>query len=358
MPLGVIANIAPWNYPIILSMLDTIPALVAGCAVVLKPSSVTPRWCKPLFETVDRIPELAGVFKYVLGPGASLSEALCSTVDGLVLTGSTAVGKQVAAQCAQRLIPSFLELGGSDPAIVLPTADVKLAATGCLRAAVVSTGQSCMSVERVYVHESMFDAFLAEVLLQAKQIRLNHADINDGHLGPFISAKQGVIVKKQVDDAVAKGAKLHTGGLLENHNGGTWMNATILTEVNHTMEMMMEETFGPVMPIMKYKTIEEAIALANDSIYGLSGSVYGPKEEAEQVAKQIRGGAICINDSALQAYMMEAENEPFGESAFGRSRMGVSGLMRYFRTKALISNNSGSTRTINHAGESSVQPTV
>jgi len=355
-PLGVIANIAPWNYPIILSFLDTIPALVAGCAVVLKPSSVTPRWVKPLFETVETVPELSGVLKHCMGPGGSLANALISSVDGVVLTGSTAVGKQVAVQCAQRLIPAFLELGGSDPAVVLQSADVKDAATACLRAAVVSTGQSCMSVERTYVHHAIHDQFVEEVMRQVKDIRLNHTDINAGHIGPFISASQAEIVKRQLDDAVEKGARLLCGGQVERHGGGTWMIATVLTDVNHDMEVMTEETFGPVLPIMAFRTNEEAVALANDSIYGLSASVYGERHEAEQVARQIHAGIVCINDSSLQAYMMEAENEPFGESAFGRSRMGPSGLLRYFRCKGIVFNNLGTTRSINHAGEASVQP--
>jgi acyl-CoA reductase-like NAD-dependent aldehyde dehydrogenase len=354
-PLGVIANIAPWNYPIILSMLDTIPALVAGCAVVLKPSSMTPRWCKPLFDSVDAIPELSGVFKHVLGPGASLSDALVNNVDGLVLTGSTAVGKTLAKKCGERLIPSFLELGGSDAAVVLKSADAKIAATACLRAAIVSTGQSCMSVERVYVHEAIYDEFMKETMEQANKIRLNNEDINDGHIGPFIDGKQGKKVQEQVEDAVKKGAKLLCGGKLEAHGGGAWMNATVLADCDHTMEVMMEETFGPVMPVMKYKTNEEGIKLANDSVYGLSASVYGSKEEGEEVARQINAGSVCVNDSSLQAYMMEAENEPFGESAFGPSRMGPSGLFRYFRKKAVIFNNKGSTRTINDAGEKGVQ---
>jgi acyl-CoA reductase-like NAD-dependent aldehyde dehydrogenase len=350
-PYQVVGNISPWNYPIILAFLDTIPALVAGCSVVLKPSEITPRWVAPMLKTLEAVPELAAVFSIVQGPGAT-GQSVISCVDAVVFTGSNATGKKVASACSQRMVPAFLELGGNDAAVVLASADLELATDAVLRAATVSTGQSCMSIERVYVDAKIYDAFVELLVTKAKAVTLNYPDLKTGQLGPFIMEGQAAIVAKQLEDAVSKGAKVLVGGQVEHHGGGKWLNATVVTDVNHTMALMQDETFGPVVPIMPVASTEEAVRLANDSVYGLSAAVFaGTVPEAEEVAKGINAGTICINDAALQAYMMEAESEAFGESGMGRSRTGASGMLRYLRPKALLSNNMGRTRSIMDAGE-------
>jgi acyl-CoA reductase-like NAD-dependent aldehyde dehydrogenase len=350
-PYPVVGNISPWNYPVILAFLDTIPALVAGCSVILKPSEITPRWVAPMLKTIQAVPELAAVFTIAQGPGAT-GQSVISCVDAVVFTGSNATGKKVASACSQRMIPAFLELGGNDAAVVLASADLELAATSILRAATVSTGQSCMSIERVYVDGTIHDAFLALLVTKAKEVTLNYPDLKTGQLGPFIMEGQAAIVAKQLEEAVSKGAKVLVGGEVEHHGGGKWMNATVVTEVNHSMALMQDETFGPVVPVMPFTSTDEAIKLANDSVYGLSAAVFaGTVPEAEEVARGINAGTICINDAALQAYMMEAETEAFGESGMGRSRTGPSGLLRYLRPKGLLSNNMGRTRSIMEAGE-------
>ena len=244
--------ISPWNAPLMLALLDAVPALFAGCAVLLKPSEVTPRVIETLFETVREVPELAAVFDYVTGPG-EVGQAVIAEADTICFTGSVPTGRKVAVACAERLIPCNLELGGKDPCIVTETADLDRAATSVLRGAVYATGQVCYSVERVYVHESVHDAFVAKLVEQAKAVRLNADNPRAGHIGPFTFAPQADIVMRHIADAKAKGAKVLTGGEVEDIGGGLYMRPTVLTGVTHDMLIMQDETFGPCIPVMAYK---------------------------------------------------------------------------------------------------------
>jgi succinate-semialdehyde dehydrogenase/glutarate-semialdehyde dehydrogenase len=348
-PLGVVGVISPWNFPLLLVFIDTFPALLAGCAVVLKPSEVTPRFAAQLMRLVGQFEALAPVFKCVFGPGETGAE-LINHVDVVAFTGSARTGRLVAAAAARNFIPAFLEMGGKDPAIILADADLEATAKTVLRASVAATGQACQSLERIYVPRRLHDAFVAALVGEAATVELNQANISKGHVGPFISMEQPEIVAEHLADATAKGANVVFGGQIEDH-GGTWLGPTVLTGVTHQMKVMTEETFGPVIPVMAYDTVEEAIELANDTEYGLSASVFGADlEQAISVAEQIEAGAISINDGSLTAMVHEAENDSFKQSGMGSSRMGPSGVARYLRSKALLINR-GPAAVIAHYGE-------
>lgn len=334
-PYGLVGVISPWNFPFLLSMIDAIPALLAGSAVIVKPSEVTPRFVGPLMESIARHPELAGVLALVTGDGPT-GAALIGEVDAICFTGSVATGQKVAAACAAHFIPAFLELGGKDPAIVLPSADPARAASILLRSGVQATGQACQSIERVYVHESLYEDFVQHLVAGAEAAELNWPDIRRGQIGPLIFGRQGDIIAGHLADAVAKGARVRTGGRLEEHGGGTWLRPTVVTDVDHSMTLMSEETFGPVVPVMRYSDVDEAVRLANDSRYGLSAAVIGAEEEALAVAARLEVGAVSINDAGLTTEVYDAEKNAFRYSGLGASRMGPSGLLRFLRRRALL----------------------
>ena len=334
-PYGLVGVISPWNFPFLLSMLDTIPALLAGCAVLVKPSEVTPRFVAPLMASLRDFPELAGVLAFVTGDGQT-GAALIEQVDAVCFTGSVATGRKVGEACARRFIPAFLELGGKDPAIVLGSADPDRAAAVVLRASVQATGQACQSLERVYVDQRLEAEFLRCLVTRAEAVPLNYPDSHRGQVGPLIFARQAEIIAGQLADAVAKGARVLTGGRIETHGGGTWLRPTVVTGVTHAMALMTEETFGPVIPVLGYRDTDEAVRLANDSIYGLSAAVLGDEAEALAVAARLNVGAVSINDGALTTEVFDAEKNAFNLSGLGASRMGPSGLLRFLRKKALI----------------------
>ena len=335
-PYGLVGVISPWNFPLLLSMIDTIPALLAGCAVVVKPSEITPRFMKPLMEMIATVPSLQRILSFVEGDRET-GEALIKAVDLVCFTGGTATGRLVAMAAAQRMIPVFLELGGKDPAIVLESADLDLATSAILWSSVVNAGQSCLSIERIYVAESICDRFVARLVQKAKQLKLAYPTPESGQIGPIIAARQSSIITAQIKEALVLGAKVQCGGDLEELGGGLWIRPTVLTAVNHSMRIMTEETFGPMMPVMSFSTVAEAIQLANDAIYGLSASVFsGSLSEAQTVAKQIQAGAISINDAGLTAFVHEGEKQAFKCSGLGGSRMGPASLDRFLRKKALL----------------------
>lgn len=339
-PYELVGCISPWNFPLTLSLIDAIPALMAGCAVLLKPSEVTSRFAAPLQAALSEVPEVEAVFDIVLG-GGETGAALINTVDAICFTGSVATGRKVAASAAENFIPAFLELGGKDPAIVLESADVDRAATALLRGSVVNTGQACQSIERIYVASSIADEFEAKLVEQAKAVTLNAQDMMHGQIGPFIFDKQADIVASQIADAKAKGAKVLAGGEIEDH-GGKWLRPTVLADVTTEMDVITEETFGPVLPLTRFDTVEEAVSHANDSKYGLSAAVFaGTVEEAEGVASQMDVGAVSINDASLTSMMFEAEKNSFKLSGMGGSRMGNSGFSRFLRKQAILINDGG-----------------
>lgn len=337
-PYPLVSVIGPWNAPMMLVLLDAIPALFAGCAVLIKPSEVTPRWVTPLFETVAAVPELAGVFDYVQGDGET-GRAMIDAADLVCFTGSVPTGRKIAVQCAERLIPCYLELGGKDPVIVTQTADLDRATTAVLRGAVHANGMVCFSIERIYVAEAIHDAFVAMLVEKAQKVRLNADDPRAGHLHPFTFAPQAKIVEAHIADAVAKGAKVLTGGKVEEIGGGLYMRPTVLTGVNHAMTIMRDETFGPMLPVMPFRTVEEAIALANDTEFGLTASVIaGDETEGLAIARQVNAGSVFVQDT----FLTFAKNRTVGSNAFGASgvgggaRTGPEAILRYVRRKALL----------------------
>jgi succinate-semialdehyde dehydrogenase/glutarate-semialdehyde dehydrogenase len=349
-PLGLIGNISPWNFPVILSFLDTFPALVAGNSVVIKPSEVTPRWVEPMRAAIADCPEIQPVLDIVVGTGTT-GALINENVDAVVFTGSVATGRKVGETAARNFIPAFLELGGKDPAIVLASAALDLAVRTATFCSVQSTGQACQSLERVYVARPLYDDFVAAAVTMAESLPINYPDIDSGVVGPFIFAEQASIVMKQLADAKGQGANILCGGELLNH-GGFWIRPTVVTDVTHDMRLMQEETFGPVMPIMAFDSEEEALALANDSKYGLSAAVFaGSLDEGREFARQIQAGAVSVNDAALTAAVHEFEHDAFGYSGLGASRAGSSAYTRFTRQQAVMANTAGQPVMLGQLGE-------
>ena len=335
-PFELVGVISPWNFPLTLSLIDAIPALTAGCAVLIKPSEVTPRFVEPLQAALAEVPELEKVLGFVLG-GGETGAALVETVDVVCFTGSVATGRKVGEAAARAFIPAFLELGGKDPLIIMESADLDAAADTVLRVTTQATGQACQSVERIYVPKSKHDSFVDKLVEKAEAATINWPDIKHGQIGPLIFEKQADTIADHITDAVAKGATVRAGGEVENHDGGLYVRPTVLTGVDHTMKVMTEETFGPVIPVMAYETLDEAVRLANESEFGLSGAVLaGTRAEAEPVARAMDVGAVSINDGSLTARVSEAEKNSFKFSGMGGSRMGPAGLTRFLRKKALL----------------------
>ena len=334
-PYQVVAVISPWNVPLLLAMIDSLAALSAGCSVLLKPSEVTPRFIEPLQRALDAVPELAAVLRIVTG-GPETGKAMIEQVDAVCFTGSVKTGRQVSQQAAACFIPAFLELGGKDPAIVLPDADIPLAARAIIRSAIGMTGQACQSLERIYCHESIADPLTEELLAQLKVLSLTCTEDGAGDIAPLIFERQVETIQAQVDDALEKGATCLLGGE-PVQAGGIWYPPTLLTNVTHDMLIMQEETFGPVIPVVIYGDVEEAVALANDSTFGLSAAVFSADADAAKaVAERLQVGAISINDASLTGIVNDVEKNSFRFSGMGGSRMGPAGLTRFLRKRALL----------------------
>ena len=334
-PYQVVAVISPWNVPLLLAMIDSLAALSAGCSVLLKPSEVTPRFIEPLQRALDAVPELAAVLRIVTG-GPETGKAMIEQVDAVCFTGSVKTGRQVSQQAAACFIPAFLELGGKDPAIVLPDADIPLAARAIIRSAIGMTGQACQSLERIYCHKSIAEPFTEELLAQLKVLSLTCTDDGAGDIAPLIFERQVETIQAQVDDALARGATCLLGGE-PVQAGGIWYPPTLLTNVNHDMLIMQDETFGPVIPVVIYGDVEEAVSLANDSTFGLSAAVFSADaDSAKAVAERLQVGAISINDASLTGIVNDVEKNSFRFSGMGGSRMGPAGLTRFLRKRALL----------------------
>ncbi|MEM7779420.1 MAG: aldehyde dehydrogenase family protein [Pseudomonadota bacterium] len=326
--------IAPWNFPVILSHIDAVPALMAGCAALVKPSEVTPRFVEPMRAVLAQVPELP--LAYVMG-GPEVGQALIEEVDYVCFTGSTATGRKVAEAAARQLIPANLELGGKDPMIITDSADPAWAAGVALRSSIVATGQACQSIERIYVAKAIAEPFMAALVAGAAEVGITHPDPNAGHLGPFIFPSQADKVQSQIDDAKAKGAEVLAGGEVETLDGGKYLRPTILTNVTPEMSVMREETFGPVLPVTVYDDLDSAIAQANDTEYGLSAAVLaGSLDEAAAIGAKLDAGAISLQDGALTSMVGDAANVSRKASGLGPSRMGDTGMLRFLREQAMI----------------------
>ena len=337
-PYAVLGIVSPWNWPMLLSLIDAVPALLVGCAVLIKPSEITPRFVDPLRETIARVPALAAVLHFITGGGAT-GQALVRSVDAVCFTGSVKTGQRVGAAAMEAFIPSFLELGGKDPALVLADADLDRAARSLVWGGMVGAGQSCMSIERVYVDASVATPFLDKLAAQVGKLQHNWPDINRGQIGPIIAEAQVAIVQGHLEQALASGARALVGGHVVNHDGGWYCEPTVLVDVTPDMAVMAEETFAAILPVMNFKTLDEGIALANGGDYGLSAAVFSRDlDQARAVAARLQAGAISINDSSLTAMVHDAAKQSFKRSGLGGSRMGPGSLQRFYRQQALLIN--------------------
>lgn len=333
-PYPVVGVITPWNYPLALSLFDAVPALLAGATVVVKPSEVTPRAVTAAlagWAEIGAPPVLVGVE----GAG-EVGAALIGEVDYVQFTGSTRTGRLVAQQAGERLIPYGLELGGKDPAIVLADADLDQAARGVAFGALSNTGQMCTSTERIYVEQEVYDEFVERLVAFVETLRQD-ADPRRTDLGRAVVDSQLDIIERHVDDAVAKGATVRIGG--QRQLGGHGYAPTVLTEVDHSMAVMTEETFGPVLPVMAVAGEDEAIALANDSTYGLSASVWTrDKARAKQLARQLEVGTVDINDAQVHLACFPIPQAGWKTSGIGSRLGGEHGILKYTRPHAITSN--------------------
>ncbi len=322
-PVGVVGIISPWNYPFSIPATDSLAALVLGNAVVLKPSELTPNSTLLLRDLLYDAGVPRDVFQVVLGEGPTGAALLESGIDKLIFTGSVATGRRVAVAAAQRLIPVVLELGGKDPMIVLEDANVDVASSGAVWGSLMNCGQTCISVERCYVHRSLFDRFVSECARKMQTLRVA---VRDGDIGPLISQRQLEIVAGQVADAVASGATVVCGGCRLPELGPNFYAPTLLTGVTPQMRIMREETFGPVLPVIPFSTDDEAVALANDSEFGLAASVWSrSRHHGESIARRIRAGCVMVNDAVTGFGISEAPHGGFKSSGIGRTH-GVLGM--------------------------------
>ena len=333
-PLGVVGIVTPWNFPFILSLNPTLQALVAGNAVVLKPSEVTPLSGRLVEELLASAGLPEGVFSLVIGDGETGAALLESGVDKISFTGSVATGRRVAETCGRLLIPCTLELGGKDPMIVCADADLDRAARGAVYGAFTNSGQVCTSTERVYVVDEVADAFTRKVVEETARLRQGASGEFD--VGAIIAASQMGIIEDHVRDAVERGARVLAGGRRNPALAGLFFEPTVLADVSHEMKVMRDETFGPVLPIMRVRDEDEALALANASRYGLNANVWTRnKRKGTQLAKAIESGCVVVNDCMITYGVTES---PFGgvkESGIGRVN-GEIGLKGYCRVQSIL----------------------
>jgi len=334
-PLGLIGVIGPWNYPLTNSFGDCIPALAAGNAVILKPSEVTPLTSLLMAEMLAACGLPADVFAVATGRGEA-GAALVDEVDMIMFTGSTATGKKVAAKAAETLTPASLELGGKDPLIVLSDADLERAANAAVFYSMQNGGQTCISVERVFVEEPVYDEFVAKVTEKARALRQGvPSGPGSVDVGAVTLPKQMDIIEDHVNDAVAHGARAVVGGH-RREGAGDFFEPTVLVDVTPDMKCMREETFGPTMPIVRVADEDEAIRLANDSPYGLGGSVFSKDvDRGERVARRIESGAVCVNDAMMNYSALELPMGGWKSSGLG-SRHGAGGIRKFARQQAIL----------------------
>lgn len=333
-PMGVIAIISPWNFPFQLSMVPVLSALIAGNTVILKPSEVTPITGELIDELMRRVGLPEGVFQVLQGDGSTGAALTQADVDKIFFTGSVATGKKVMAAAAQKPIPVELELGGKDAMIVCEDANLERAAKGALWGGFINCGQMCISVERLFVHEQVYDKFVGLLECELDRLKVGGPD-EDADMGPMTFPPQLKTVEAHLSDAVEKGAKILRGGKRIDRPG-QFFEPTLLAEVTPQMKVYAEETFGPVLPIIKVKSDEEAILLANEHQYGLTGSVWTQdKSRGLQIASRLECGQVMINDVVVSVGNPVL---PFGgvkASGFGRYH-GPEGLLAFTHQKAIM----------------------
>lgn len=337
-PYGVVGVISPWNFPFHLPFVDTIPALIAGNTVVLKPSEITPYSSELGVELLYKAGVPRDVIQIVHG-GGSTGSALVETADYIAFTGSTATGRKIAARAGERLIPCSMELGGKHPAVVLDDADIDTAASGLIQGAFENAGQFCMGIERAYVDDQIHDHLIDRVQHYLSQYTYGTGDGRTVHMGSLTNEREVERIEAHVQDALSKGATLIHGGKRRPDLGPLFFEPTVLTNVDHSMTVMQEETFAPMLPIMKVKGMEEAIRLANDSEYGLAASVWTKDlTKGELVATRLMYGDVTVNVSQMVIGTPALPSGGRRASGIGR-RNGPEGLMRYVTSQSVVLNN-------------------
>jgi succinate-semialdehyde dehydrogenase/glutarate-semialdehyde dehydrogenase len=329
-PLGVVGIISPWNFPWAIPLGEVVMALVAGNAVVLKPSELTPLTALKIADVFERAGLPQGVLEIVTGDGQTGAALVEAGVDKVMFTGSVATGRKVAEAAARRLVPVVLELGGKDPMIVFEDADVEAASSAAVWGAFANSGQACASVERCYVHESVAENFLARVVAKTKALRQGAGSEESVEVGAMSSERQLLTVEEHVREAVSRGARALAGGGRASFDGGEskgwFFEPTVLVGVDHSMRVMREETFGPVLPVMTFKSEDEAIRLANDSAFGLTASVWTRStRRGLRVARRVEAGTVMVNEVL---YTHGIAQTPWGglkQSGLGRThgRLGL-----------------------------------
>ena len=325
-PLGVVGIISPWNFPWATPLDEVVMALMAGNAVVVKPSEFTPLTALKIAEVFKQAQLPEGLLHVVTGDGSTGAALVDAGVNKIMFTGSVKTGKRVAETAAKHLTPVVLELGGKDPMIVLEDADLENAARAAIWGAFCNSGQACASIERCYVHESVAEKFTELVVDETRRLKQDKASTDAIDVGAMTNEQQLLIVEDHVSDAVDRGATVRTGGHRLENGGGWFHQPTVMTGVDHTMKLMRDETFGPVLPIMTFKTDAEAVGLANDSIYGLTASVFTRNiARGRRLAEQIDAGTVMINEVV---YTHAVAQTPWGgvkQSGYGRThgRLGL-----------------------------------
>ena len=326
-PLGVVGIISPWNFPFATPLDEVTMALMAGNTVVLKPSELTPLTGLKIQEIMTRAGLPDGVLQVVTGDGSTGAALVAAGTNKIMFTGSVATGKRVAESAAKYLIPVVLELGGKDPMVVLDDANIENAARGAVWGAFANCGQSCSSVERCYVHEDISEQFISAVVRETQRLHQGSGTEKSIDIGSMSSERQLRTVELHVNQALANGANALTGGERLRDVAGAFYPPTVLTNVNHEMDVMREETFGPVLPIMTFRTEDEAIRLANDSDFGLTASVWSNSvPRAQRIAARIDAGTVMINEVL---YTHGIAQTPWGgvkQSGLGRTH-GRAGLL-------------------------------
>jgi acyl-CoA reductase-like NAD-dependent aldehyde dehydrogenase len=326
-PWGVVGIISPWNYPFTIPFVEIVMALMAGNAVVLKVATETQQVGRALEKCFTSVGLPEGIFTHVNLPGRIAGEAFLSAgIDKLFFTGSVAVGKELMGLAAKTLTPLSLELGGNDPMLVCPDANLYRAATGAVWAGFSNTGQTCAAVERVYVHKDVYDPFMELLTKQVKSIRVGSDGFNVD-IGAMTTTQQMETVKKHIADALGKGAVVAAQSTCPKSSSGNFLPATLLSNVDHSMAVMQEETFGPVLGVMKVDDMDKAVKLANDSNLGLTASVWSKNRKyAESLARRIQSGVVMINDHMMSSGLAETPWGGFKESGLGRTH-GELGMM-------------------------------
>jgi succinate-semialdehyde dehydrogenase/glutarate-semialdehyde dehydrogenase len=331
----VIGIVSPWNYPLSIPAVDALGALVTGNAVLLKPSEFTSLVALKLQALLHKAGVPERVFQVIPGDGATGAALLNADIDKLIFTGSVPTGKRIAQAAAARLLPIVLELGGKDPMLVLDDADMDVASSAAIWGAFVNAGQACLSVERCYVHRSLYAPFLDACVKKAQQLRIGNGLVPETDIGPMIHEGQLRMVDAQVQEAKEQGARLLTGGSRLADLGPNFYAPTILTDVTQNMRVMREETFGPVLSVAPFDSDDEAVRLANDSEFGLAASVWTRNaNRGEAVARRIVAGTVMVNDAISCFGISEAPHGGVKASGIGRSH-GKFGLEEMVRVKYL-----------------------